>query len=144
MTKIIGLVLSLALLLSVSAVFAQDSTSTATTTTTIQPVVNIACVKTAVDTRETAIGSAVSTAATAVNSAYATRKTALLAAWDIQDNASRKSAIKTAWETWKQSLKDTRKTFNDARKAAWKQFATDRRTCKAPATGENPGNDQIL
>lgn len=106
--------------------------------------IDIACVKTAVETRENAISTALDTFNTSVKTSLQTRKTALLAAWSLTDNAARKTAIKAAWKTFNTEYKVARKAFSTTKKTAWNQFSVARKACKASPTGEDQGQDLNL
>ncbi|HCR15267.1 MAG: hypothetical protein A2550_01880 [Candidatus Jacksonbacteria bacterium RIFOXYD2_FULL_43_21] len=118
--------------------------ATSTAKLNAKKTVDIACVKTAVEKRETAIQASLDKFTTAVKTALTARKTALLAAWDITDLKQRAAAIKTAWNTYKKAEQSARKAFRTERNAIWKQFSTDRQACKATPTGENLGEDLSL
>ena len=79
---------------------------------------DLACVLTAVTTRETSLVTTLTA-----------RKDALIAAWGNTDATARKNAVKTAWSTYK-----------TARRAAWKTFKdTSRSTCKFTDLGDDTG-----
>lgn len=105
---------------------------------------NIACVKTAVEKRETTIGGAFDTFATTIKSALEMRKTELSAGWTITDRAQRKTAITAAWKKFKKSHVAGRKTLNETRVSTWKQFSLDRKACGTGVTGENEKIDIVL
>ena len=104
----------------------------------------LACVKTAVDKRETAIQTVFSAFNASITSALQTRKTELSAAWGVAEKGARNQAIKSAWEKFKTAKRGASDTFNKARKSAWSQFTIDRKACKATSTGEDPGADMSL
>jgi peptidoglycan hydrolase-like protein with peptidoglycan-binding domain len=106
-------------------------------------VVDIACMKPAVEKRENALLAAYNVYDTKVKAAREAKKTALLAAWNIQDAKERKEAIKQAWKTFQDSSKTAWKEFLTSKKTAWTQFEQDRKNCKAPATGESAGLEVI-
>lgn len=95
--------------------------------------VDIACMKTAVEKRENALLAAYDTLTQKVRAARETRKADLLAAWSIQDPAQRHSAIKAAWDKYRESVKSARTEWNQSRKTIWIQFAQDAKNCKASA-----------
>lgn len=92
-------------------------------------VVDIACMKTAVETRETAILAAFNKFSDAGVAALEKRKTDLVAAWGISDREDRQDAIKTAWSTFKESAKIAKRTLKKERKDAWKAFKEARKAC---------------
>ncbi len=106
--------------------------------------VNLMCVKTAVEKRETTIIEAFDVFSISIKSALGMRKTDLSAGWSIADRTQRKSAIDTAWKKFKESHHINRKTLNASRVGAWKQFSTDRKACKGEPTGENSNLDIVL
>ena len=115
--------------------------TTMTTTTNTEKQIDIACVKTAVETRENTIKATFDKFSSSISSALQTRKSDLLNAWSIADKAQRKTAIKTAWDNFKKSKKDAIKTHRTEQLAAWKQFKISRKDCGSGPTGENPGHD---
>ncbi|HLC75885.1 MAG TPA: hypothetical protein VJB82_02075 [Candidatus Peribacterales bacterium] len=79
---------------------------------------DLACMQTAVGTRETSLVTALTT-----------RKDELIAAWGNTEAPARNAAIKVAW-----------KTFKDSRKNAWRTFKdTVKNTCKVMDLGEDAG-----
>lgn len=94
-----------------------------------EKVVDVACIKTAIETRDKAIVTAVKKYSDAAVVALEKRMSDLLAAWGQTDKTIRKEAIKQAWETSMKSVKDARRTFKQERKDAWKAFKESRRTC---------------
>lgn len=140
-------------LLSVSSAFAETN-GHATTTPSHPPImmhhatttsVNIACVQSALDTRETAIGSAFDTMQSAVKSALATRKTSLHDAWGLTDRTTRRAAIKSSWIKWSMDSKVAQTTLRESRKATWATFKnTVKNTCKVSLPPEEGlGNDSM-
>ncbi len=93
----------------------------------------IACMKTAVGTRETSIKTAYTTYNTAVTAAYTARATALAAAWSLTSWSDIKPAIRTAWKDFKNANKTAKRTWMTSEKAAWKKFKTDAKACRAPS-----------
>jgi len=95
--------------------------------------VNIACMKTAVEKRENALLSAYDTYVGKIKTAHETRKTDLLAAWSIQDPKERHTAIKAAWDKYRQSVKTATTEWNQSRRTIWTQFVQEAKNCKASA-----------
>lgn len=119
---------SVALLLgSVAPAFAATTTSSPATN---KKVVDLTCMVSAVDKRDTAIAAAWDTYAAAIKLALQTRKDALKAAWGISDRTQRRAAIKAAWDAYAKSRREARSAFNTARKNAWNQFYKDRKACR--------------
>lgn len=105
---------------------------------------DLACVRTAVEKREVAMQTGFDKFTNSMKSALETRKSELSAAWTITDKNQRQVAIKAAWDKFKEVKQGASKVFRQERDAAWKQFAIDRKTCKALPTGESPGLDLSL
>lgn len=129
-----------AFLVSLGLVARAQNATTAPST----KVENIACVKTAVDKRETAVQTAFDTFSASAKSALQARKSELLTAWDIVDRIQRRTAINSAWNKFRTAQKEAKKVFNQSRLSAWNQFTTDRKACKSLPTGEDPGTDLSL
>ena len=139
--KSLAIAVSSIAMLAVSAlpVFATDSMMAQTTAQ------NLACVQTAVDKREAAVGTAYDTYTTSIKTALATRKTALHNAWGVSEAKTRRLAIRDAWSAFRKSHKDARAAWHTARRSAWKTFETERRACKVPNSGvENSAVDASL
>jgi len=99
--------------------------------------VDTACVQTALDTRETAIGTAFDTMQSAVKAGLATRKSSLHDAWGLSDRTARRAAIKTAWAKWSSDNKAAQAALKTSRKAAWGTFQTTvKNTCKVSVPPE--------
>jgi len=105
----------------------------ATSVAVIDKNVDIACMKTAVEKRENALLSAYDVYAGKLKTARETRKTDLLAAWSIQDPKERQTAVKSAWDKFRQSVKTATIEWNQSKKTIWIQFAQDAKSCKASA-----------
>ena len=135
--KIIGGALVVSSLMVGMVAFAQNTNKGANQATMI------ACVAPAVATREAAIQSAFSTFSTSMTSAFTKRASDLATAWTLTDKIARDAAIRTAHSTFRDSSSTAKKTYNTGRQAAWQQFSTARKACKAPATGENISADAI-
>lgn len=130
--------------IAIIAPMAMADNNTPLTATSTPQTINLACVKAAVDKRETSIINTHSAFSTAITSAFNIRKTELLAAWDIVNWKDRNVAIKATWKKFNEANKTARKTFNETRKAAWTQFTAERKACKAQPTGESQGLDLNL
>lgn len=136
---LIGLVLASLVFGVFAYVKAQEATPTPSTT----PAVDLACMQTAVEKRDNAIIAAWDTLSTSIKTALQTRRDALKAAWGISDKKERAKAIKQAWTDFRKTKKESARTFNRARKAAWKQFRADANACRATATYESEGSDMV-
>jgi len=112
---------------------------------TIQPIQNSTaarlCAKTAVEKRETTIINAFNTFSSSVTSNLSIRQTDLSAAWDITDNAMRRTAINNTWSKSKVANSVSRQILKKSRIQAWKDFSTARKACQINPTGENPEAD---
>ncbi|MEK7167297.1 MAG: hypothetical protein AAB732_02710 [Patescibacteria group bacterium] len=131
-----------------SAIAEENTPTTNTINTTIAPKKSIApkkidltCVKTAVEKRETAIIATVDVYATSIKSAFETRKTALLAAWGITDQKARNIAIKNAFAKNRVAKRTALRIYKKTRLTTWQNFTKARIACKAPATGEDMSTD---
>lgn len=99
----------------------------------------ITCIKNAIDKRDTAIITGVDAYSTAVKNALSARKDALKAAWDKPDKKERQAALKAAWKTYKDTVKNARKDLKTARQSAWKTFGTERKVCKVSESEQGGG-----
>jgi|GEM_PF-2866464 ribosomal protein S20 len=99
--------------------------------------VDTACVQTALDTRETAIGAAFDTMQSAVKAGLTTRKSSLHDAWGLSDRTARRTAIKTAWAKWSSDNKAAQTALRTSRKTIWNTFqSTVKNTCKTSVPPE--------
>ena len=128
MYKISTAAVGLAVLLSAVPAFAMTGTSTMMHA---GKSVDIACVQTAVDMREGAIGTAYGTYTTAMSTALSTRKSALHDAWGMSDATARKAARKAAWTAFSTASHDATKALKSARSSAWSTFETAAKACGA-------------
>ncbi len=129
-----GLALSLAGSLAMP-VFAD----TTTTTPPANPTLDVACIQSAVDKRDTAIIAAVDAYHDAIKSALQTRLAALKTAWAITSRTDRRTALKNAWSAFTASQKLAAKNLKTAKKNAWTQFSTDRKACGKSAAADDNG-----
>lgn len=125
MHKTLAMITSAAMLMTALPVVAQ-------TTVVATQTANFACVQTAVDTRETAIGTAFSAFSSSVSSALSARKTALHDAWGMTDAKARREARNKAWSDFRTTNRAAYKTLRDAKTAAWKAFKEASRACGTP------------
>lgn len=96
----------------------------------------LACIQTAVDTRDTAIMTTFDTYYASVKTALDTRKTALKAAWALSTSKDRKNAISKAWQDYKSAAKTAKDVLKKDRKTAWEKFKTDFKACKGVSDPE--------
>ncbi len=129
-----------------SVVFADDNKTSLRQSPSPKPVVNGACMVSAVDKRDSAIISAVDAYSSAAKVALSVRRDALKAAWGKTNVRDVRLALRAAWDAYKNSAKKARSDLNGARKAAWSQFKTDSRVCKPSVNEEreNEGSDVQL
>jgi len=104
------------------------------TSTGARKTLDIACVQTAVNKRETAIGAAWTAKASAISSALSARASALSAAWQIATAKDRNAAVKAAWKAYASAVSVANKAMRTARMGAWSAFAADRKACHATAS----------
>jgi hypothetical protein len=100
--------------------------------------INLTCMQTAVQERETAVASAFDAFATDMKAAYADRKAALNTAWGMTDAKERNTAIKAAWKEFRKDRVEARKDLGTAKKNAWREFRT---TAKAECKEKVPKDE---
>lgn len=93
--------------------------------------VSTTCMKVAVEKRENAIVSSWDAYASKIKTAYEARKNELVAAWVMTDSRQRQTAIKNAWNKYREAVKSARAEWSQSRKDAWTQFAQEAKNCKA-------------
>jgi hypothetical protein len=89
----------------------------------------LTCIQNSLTTRDSALSTAYDTYTTAVKAALSARTELLKSAWAEGSTSEIKTALSSAWQTYKRSLLSARITLRRAKVAAWKQFRTDRTTC---------------
>lgn len=99
--------------------------------------VDLACMQTAIATRETSVVSSFDTYFTDLKIALSARVDALKAAWALTDATARKAAIKQAWSDFNTASKTDRNTLKSGRRAAWDKFKTDAQACHASSSETN-------
>ena len=93
--------------------------------------VDLTCMQTAVDARESALITAFTTYQTSTNEGLQVRKTALNVAWGLTDKTARVKAITDARKTWQENQVKAMKILKIQRKSAWETFKTTAKTsCK--------------
>lgn len=100
----------------------------------------IACMKTAVSTRETSLKSAHAAFSVAIDGAYTARESALSAAWSKSSWSEIKPSIRTAWKDFKDATKLGKRTWQSSKKETWKKFKTDAKSCRVPSDVNDSGN----
>lgn len=113
-------------------------------TTSMPPMAStgIACVQTAVVTREAAIGASFSTFSTSMSSTLSARATALANAWSLTDGTARRNARNTAWTEYKNASRTAKSVFKTEKKAAWRTFNEASKTCRVSVV-EYEANDNL-
>lgn len=98
-----------------------------------------ACAATAVEKRDNAIISAWDTFTAARKTALTTRRDSLISAWNNAAKGTRKSALKSAWRTFRSSAKQARRAYKNSVKSAWKTFKSDLKACGGTTKDEGAG-----
>lgn len=109
----------------------------------IAPVMNttaVACVGSAVATRESALGAGFGAYSSVVSGAYGARATALAQAYTATSTTAVRAGIKAAWTAFNTSVRTARKTWTTTREGAWTAFRTAAKACKAPSSVNDSAN----
>lgn len=128
--------------------YAEDNTSATTNATTTPPILgskklDLACMRSAIEKRETALVVALDVFASSTKAAWQVRKDALLTAWQIEKIRDRALAIAKAHKDFQRAKIAAKNAYNKTRVAVWRQFTTERKACGASPTGENMNNDTL-
>ena len=129
----------LALLLIAMPVLAED-VSSATVVSTTSVVDKIACVRTAVAVRESALAVAVADHSQAISAAYATRANELSGAYSNTTVKTVKAGVKVAWADFRKSIKSAATKWKTSRNSAWSTFRSAAKECKSPSGVSDSGN----
>lgn len=135
MKKTILLITTLALL--AGPIFASAETVTISATTTVAGVASSTtpaqlmtqCAQSAIDIRDSAIGSARTAYNNTMTVALDARKDAEKKAVALEENG-KKDAIEKAVDAYKASVQQAQDTLTQARKEAWSQFETNTAACR--------------
>ena len=130
------------LLMVAMPVMAQSTTPTPTATPKAhrpERTVNVSCIQDAVKKRDNAIISALDVFASSAKIALTTRRDALVVAWAITDRNQRRTALRSAWNAFRDAARQTRQVFQQSKKSAWSTFNKDRHTCNTQGEGEDNG-----
>lgn len=111
----------------------------------------VGCVKTAIDTKDTAVKTAVSTLSSKTVAAIEARNTCQKAALDKTTVKEQREANRACLNTFKTTMKTAAKEAKTARDTAWRTYKTDLKTCgqmqKAAGGSTNilieDGNDSL-
>lgn len=90
----------------------------------------VACIKTALEKKETTILSVFTTYQKNNFLALESRKKSLLAAWDKSTKSEVKNALSAAWKTYKKSFSENKSTLHTSRNLAWSMYKTEVKSCK--------------
>lgn len=89
----------------------------------------VACVKTALDTKDTALTTGIAAGATNLTALVTARNTCQKAALDKTTIKEQKDANKACIETYKKGIEAGRETVKKAQKEIWETFKKDLKTC---------------
>lgn len=95
---------------------------------------DVACLKTAISKRETALASNWNTLNTAMTAAISARGTGLAAAFDKPAGKERRTALQTTRKAFKDSVKAARKTFVTSERTTHTTYRTEAKACGATGT----------
>ncbi len=99
--------------------------------------VDVACMATAVDTREAALVAGMTTYGSSIVSLLQTRQGALKAAWGKTVVQERRTAIQSAWKDYRTARATAQKNWRDAKKSAWDTFTTSAKACGSTSAADN-------
>ena len=105
---------------------------------------DMACLQTAVQTRENTIITTWSTFSSALSAAHTSRSSALFTAYGSSDAATQRTAIKKIWSDFKTADKNARTALKASRKDAWMTFKADVKKCKGSAKDESAGESMDM
>lgn len=100
----------------------------------------IACVGTAVATREAALAAGLKTLHASIAANYAARASALASAYALTTDKEVKEGVRKAWGSFKSSQKEAQRTWKAARDSAWKAFRSSAASCRASGSIIDSGN----
>jgi|GEM_PF-5413569 len=127
---------------------AENASSTATTTVThsadkSRPAVNMTCIQTAIDKRDSAILDAFDLYHDEIVAVIKVRTVALTEAWSLSDRKARKEALKIAWYEYKTNHMKAVNTWRTTKRSAWNLFYSGRRLCGPAALTEDTTSHSI-
>lgn len=105
--------------------------------TPVKKTLDRACMQKTTAVRDGAIMAALDTSVSSLKIGMQKRSDAIVAGWGIEKQAERRTALKSAWDEWKKTVKSARGTLATARVQAWKQFQTDRAACGPGAESDD-------
>jgi hypothetical protein len=97
--------------------------------TTVKPAIDVSCIQTALEKRETALIAVIDKYASDVKLLLTARLQALKSAWALTDKKARRAAIKKAWKDYNSGLVKARKGLRDGKNIAWKNYNADKKFC---------------
>ncbi len=109
----------------------KEKMTASSTASSTRPSVNLSCVQTAVEERETAVSASWGEFSTSITVALTARKTALVEAWQLTNGKERATALKDLMKNWKDASKGAHEALKTDRKASWAEFKQTMKTeCK--------------
>lgn len=108
---------------------------------------DIACVGTAVATREDALIAALDEFTADAKAALQARKTALAAAYAKTDRTEVRNDVRAAWKTYRSTMKTIRAELKADKRAAYSAFKIAARACGGsiePSDASAPGEEVVL
>ncbi|WP_143053027.1 hypothetical protein [Nitrosovibrio tenuis] len=124
-----------ALLLS-SAIFAGLPVLAQQSATTVSSKIDVLCIQSAIDTRDTTLANMVSDWSSSTKNALEARRDALKGSWSISDYKTRRLAQRKAWSDYRKVLRSANTTKTKERSRTWKKFEHDRRQCEGAYSPE--------
>ncbi len=139
MNKFVSLVMIGAFSFVAVPAFAQETNARSGASTSSNSTA-ISCVKSAVTVRESALKSGFMTFSSALESAYTTRASALDAAYLKTSRTEVRTAVRSAWDTFKSSVKTARDEWRKTRDSAWKTYKSSVRSCRGSSDIQDTSN----
>lgn len=89
----------------------------------------IACMQDAISVRDAALSAAYDTYSAAVKTALSARTKALIDAWGLGETSEVRTALATAWQTYRRAHVQARIALRKVKVSSWKEFNTARAAC---------------
>ena len=102
--------------------------------------INVACLQSAIDTRDNGMITAVGAYHTSIVTALQTRRDAMKTAVALTDRVARRNASQAAVNAFRKSRLSATNTLRASKKTVWNTFAVARKACGVGATSENHGS----
>lgn len=109
-------------------------------TTSTSATLDTACIKTAIEARESSLKTGWSEFSAAVTGAYTTRAEDLATAYGKSTPEEIKGAVKNAWTIFKNTVKTARTEWKGVRKDTWAEFKNDKKECRVPKVLDDSTN----